>query len=183
MVTWLGTAVVVFGVLGWGGAFFLLQQQTTMITMIAMRAAAPPASKIITHTSMRGEKVAAQELTRPYINYSERWVGAGAPPMRMMPMAAPPAPGAGGGGGRGRLPSHRSQMPNQLTREHSSQMQSGFMSQQLLASHTLGWEAGHLVRAGAAKRTRRSAESCMTRRDERGERDRAPAGRDARRRR
>ena len=64
-------------------------------------------------------------------------------------------------------------MPNQLTREHSSQMQSGFMSQQLLASHTLGWEAGHLVRAGAAKRTRRSAENCMTRRDERGERDRA----------
>ena len=49
MVTWLGTAVVVFGVLGWGGAFFLLQQQTTMITMIAMRAAAPPASKIIRH--------------------------------------------------------------------------------------------------------------------------------------
>ena len=72
MVTWLGTAVVV-GVLGWGGAFFLLQQQTTMITMIAMRAAAPPASKIITHTSMRGEKVQTP------IHYSEKWVGAGAP--------------------------------------------------------------------------------------------------------
>ena len=175
MVTWLGTAVVV-GVLGWGGAFFLLQQQTTMITMIAMRAAAPPASKIIRHDKHERREGSSAGAHTP-INYSERWVGAGAPPMKMMPpMLAPPAPGAGGGGGRGRLPSHRSQMPNQLTRERSSQMQSGFMSQQLLASHTLGWEAGHLVRAGAAKRTRRSAESCMTRRDERGERDQAPAG-------